>query len=157
MPERTLRRLFIVTLWAKAAFAAIDVLAGIATWFVSREILLRLVVALTHGELAEDRRDVVANYLLHAAQHLSIGAKTFGAIYLLAHGVIKLWLVIGLLRERLWYYPVAIGVFLAFIGYQMYRYALASSLLLLGLTVLDVVVIALTWHEWRYLRRRLPA
>jgi uncharacterized membrane protein len=153
--ERTLHLTFVVALWAKAALAASEIVGGVAAWLVSKQFLLREVVAVTRGELAEDPHDAVANYLLHSAQHLSVGAKTFAAIYLLAHGVIKLWLVIGLLRERLWYYPIAIAVFVGFIAYQVYRYALHHSALLLVITALDVVVIALTWHEWRYLGRRL--
>jgi len=155
--ERSLHVAFLVTLWAKAAFAAGEVIAGIATWFISKELILRWTVALTRGELLEDPRDLVANFLLHVAQHLSIGARTFAAIYLLAHGVVKLWLVIGLLRLRLWTYPTAIAVFLAFIAYQLYRYSFTGSLLLLLITALDVVVVALTWHEWRSLRARLGA
>ena len=86
--ERTLHLVFLVMLWGKAALAAAEVVAGIATWLVSNELLLRWTVALTRGELLEDPHDLVANYLLHLAQHLSIGSRTFAAIYLLAHGVI---------------------------------------------------------------------
>ncbi len=150
--ERTLHLVFVVTLWTKAAFAVGEVVSGIATWFVSKELLLRWTVALTREELAEDPRDLVANSLLHMAQHLSIGARTFAAVYLLAHGVVKLWLVVGLLRRRLWYYPAAIAVFFGFIAYQVYRYTFTGSVLLLFLTALDLVVVVLTWHEWRYLR-----
>lgn len=153
--ERTLHRAFVVTLWAKAAFAAVEVVAGIATWFVSNELLLRWTVALTRDELVEDPHDLVANYLLHLALNLSIGTRTFAAVYLLAHGAVKLWLVIGLLRAKLRYYPLAIAVFLAFIVYQLYRFTLSASSLLLFVTALDVLVIALTWHEWRYARARL--
>lgn len=155
--ERTLHLAFLVALWTKAVFAMGEVVAGIATWLVSSELLLRWTVALTRGELIEDPHDLVANYLLHLAQNLSIGARTFAAIYLLAHGVVKLWLVIGLLRVRLWYYPLAIAVFLAFIAYQLYRYTFSGSIVLLLVTALDVLVIVLTWHEWRYVRAHLPA
>ncbi len=153
--ERTLHLAFLATLWTKAAFAAAEIMAGIATWFVSNELLLRWTVALTRDELVEDPHDLVANYLLHLAQNLSIGARTFAAIYLLAHGVVKLWVVIGLLRGKLRYYPLAIVVFLAFIAYQFYRYTISGSLLLVLVTALDMLVIALTWHEWRYVRARL--
>lgn len=87
-------------------------------------------------------------------QNLSVSAQDFAALYLLAHGVTKLWLIIGLLRQRLWYYPTALIVFSLFIAYQLYRYSFSHSIWLLLITVLDVVIIGLTWHEWRYLRRR---
>ena len=81
----------------------------------------------------------------------------FAAVYLLGHGVIKLWLIIGLLREKLWYYPTALVVFGLFIVYQLYRYSFTHSIWLLLITIVDLVVIGLTWHEYRYLRRVLIA
>ena len=63
-----------------------------------------------------------------------------------------LWLIAGLLRERLWYYPIALAAFALFVLYQLYRFDMTGSLWLLVVTAVDVVVIALTWHEFRYLR-----
>jgi uncharacterized membrane protein len=62
-------------------------------------------------------------------------------------------LVASLFRERLWAYPAAIIAFTLFIVYQMYRYVLEPSAAMLGLSVLDVIVIALTWLEYRRLKR----
>ena len=73
--------------------------------------------------------------------------------YLLSHGVIKAVLIVGLLREKLWYYPVAIIVFVSFILYQLYRFNHTHSIWLLLITLLDIVVIWLTWHEYRYLQK----
>lgn len=106
----------------------------------------------TQDEFAEDPHDLVANFLLHTVQHLSVDTQKFAAIYLLGHGVIKLWLIIGLLCERLWYFPISMIVFGLFIGYQVYRFTFTHSVWLLLVTALDIVVIALTWHEYRYLR-----
>ncbi|MFP3616230.1 DUF2127 domain-containing protein, partial [Paraburkholderia sp. SIMBA_050] len=86
----------------------------------------------------------MANFLLHTVQHLSIGAQKFAAIYLVGHGIIKLWLIVGLLRQRLWYYPVSIIVFGLFISYQVYRYTFTQSVWLLLVTALDIVIIVLT-------------
>ena len=46
-------------------------------------------------------------------------------------------------------------VFGLFIIYQLYRYQFTHSLWLLLITLVDALVIALTWHEWKYLRRRI--
>ena len=86
-------------------------------------------------------------------QHLSLGAQHFAAIYLVSHGAIKLWLIIGLLREKLWYYPTAMVIFALFIVYQFYHFSFTHSVFLLFITVVDFVVIILTWHEYGYLRR----
>ncbi len=80
------------------------------------------VVGLTHNELSRDPNDFIATHLRAAADHLSVGGKTFAAIFLLSHGVIKAGLVYALIRDKLWAFPWAMGVFTAFVLYQMYRY-----------------------------------
>ena len=77
-------------------------------------------------------------------------SKLFGALYLVTHGVIKIVLVVNLLRNRLWAYPAAIVVFILFGLYQTYYLLLGYSFWLLALTILDVIIIVLTWHEYRY-------
>lgn len=151
--ERYIRIVFRVSLWFKAVFAATEIVGGIIAFFISRQFLVQVANAITQGELNEDPTDLVANYLRHAVHHFSVSTRHFTAIYLLAHGVIKLWLVVGLLRLRLWYYPTALVVFSLFVIYQLYRYSHTHSPALLFVTAVDLVVIGLTWHEYRYLRR----
>ena len=47
------------------------------------------------------------------------------------------------------------AIFGLFIVYQLYRLSLTHSLWLLVITAVDVLVIGLTWHEYRYLRARV--
>src|SRR5262249_8559072 len=103
--EKNIHLAFQVSLLLKAVFALGQIVGVIVAVFVRHDFLLRTVSIFTQEELAEDPRDLIANYLLHSAQNLSIGTQLFVAFYLLSHGIIKLWLIIGLLRERLWYYP----------------------------------------------------
>jgi len=155
--EKNIRLAFYVSLWAKGAFALSEVVGGVAGFFVSTQLMREFAVWVTRHEFAEDPHDVVANLFLDSIQNLTVGTLNFAAIYLLAHGVIKLWLIIGLLRRRLWYYPVAIIIFGLFIVYQLYRYSYTHSIWLLLVTVLDLIVIGLTWHEYKYLKaERIP-
>ena len=64
---------------------------------------------LRSAELAAHPHDAVAAHLSSWARNLSVGTQHFVALYLLSHGAVKLWVIIGLMRERLWYYPVALG------------------------------------------------
>ncbi|NMM27823.1 MAG: DUF2127 domain-containing protein [Glaciimonas sp.] len=155
--EKNVHVVFEISLMFKGAFALAEIAASIFVYFVSRQFLLDLVHAITQTELTEDPRDFVANYLLHAAQGLSISSQHFTAFYLLSHGIIKLWLIIGLWRKKLGYYPAAIAIFGLFILYQVYRYSFTHALSLLLITALDVVVIGLTWFEYQHLRRILPS
>lgn len=151
--EKRVHLFFVASLWAKGLFALSETLGGIAAFFVTKQFLTDVALWVTKHEFAEDPHDVVANYLIHAVQNLSIGAQNFAALYLLGHGVIKLWLIVGLLRKKVWYYPVAIVIFSLFIAYQLYRYTFTHSMWLLLITLVDLVVIGLTLHEYRYLRR----
>ncbi len=121
--------------------------------FVSPRQIGRAVELLTQHELSQDPHDAVAGHLVRAARHLSMGETRFASAYLLSHGVVKLVLVWALLTSRLWAYPIAIAVFAAFGGYQMYRWSISHSLAMVTLTVLDAFVILLTWLEYRRLRR----
>ncbi len=155
--EQNIHLVFEISLLFKAVFALIEMLGGVAAYFITPQWSLRIVAAITQGELVEDPHDFVANHLLHWAQHLSLSTQHFTAIYLLSHGAIKFALIIGLLRIKLWVYPTAIVAFGLFISYQLYRYTLTHSAWLLLLTVVDIAVIALTWHEYRYLKRHRRA
>src|SRR3989454_11937612 len=67
---------------------------------VSQPQLGQLVTFLTQRELTEDRSDWIANHLRDAVSQLSPNTKLFASMYLLGHGVIKLFLMIALLRDR---------------------------------------------------------
>jgi uncharacterized membrane protein len=107
---------------------------------------------LTQDELIEDPNDFIATHLLSMAQEFSVDTKNFYAFYLLSHGIVKLALVVGLLRNKLWSYPASLVVLELFIIYQIYRFYYTQSVGLVVLTVFDVFVMVLIWHEYRLMR-----
>ena len=151
--EKTTHFLFQLSLLCKAVFAAAEILAGIGAYFVTQQFVFRLIDRLTSLDVFQDPHDLIASYLYTSAQHFSVSTRNFTAAYLLSHGVVKLWLIVGLLRQKHWYYPLAIAVFGLFVAYQLYRFSLSHSPWLILITVVDLVVIALTWQEYRYVRR----
>lgn len=157
MDERRIHQVFEISIILKGLHALIECAGGILLHLVGTETIVHWVDLLTQEELTEDPRDFIATHLLRAAQHLSIGTQSFCAFYLLSHGLVKVLLVAGLLREKLWAYPASLAVLAAFIAYQLYRYSYTQSFGLIVLTVFDLVVIVLVWHEWRVLRAHLRA
>jgi uncharacterized membrane protein len=150
--EQRLHRFFEITLLLKALFAVGEIVAAVGVYVVPLDTVADFVGAITRTELAMHPRDFVTAHLADWAQNLSLSTKHFVALYLLSHGTVKLWVIIGLMRERLWYYPIALVIFTAFILYQIHRYTLTHSVSLILITVIDLVVVWLTWHEYRYLR-----
>ena len=155
--ENIVRRIFRISLILKAIDSAIELLAGAALYLISGTAIMGWVHWLTRRELLEDPRDFIANFLVHSAESLSVGHKTMASLYLASHGAIKLFLVIMVLREKWWAYPVFIAALALLIGYQSYQLTYGFSLWLAALTVLDLVVLVLTWHEWQLHRRTLAA
>ncbi len=145
---------FRISVWLKGLHAGLEIAGGVALSVVSPGFIIHVVALLTQDELAEDPHDLIANYLLNAASHLSVSSKQFMALYLLAHGVPKLLLVGALLRHKLWAYPIAVIAFGAFIVYQLYRFTFTRGIGLIALSLFDLVVIWLIWLEYRALRLR---
>jgi len=154
--EQRIHQIFEISILLKGAHALVECVSGIALAFVSTSSIVRLVNRLTQEELVQNPHDFIATHLLGWAQTFSVQAQHFYAFYLLSHGVMKLLLVAGLLREKHWAYPASLAVLGLFIAYQLYRYSYTHSVGLIVLTVFDVIVIGLIWHEWRLVRRHLP-
>jgi uncharacterized membrane protein len=152
-PQDWLDRVFEIGIIAKGLDGLVELVGGVLLLFVTPGSIHHLAAVITQGELSEDPHDVVARYILHTANGLTGSAVLFGAVYLLAHGGVKVALVIALLLNKLWAYPCMIVVLLIFIGYQLYRIALDPSAGLIALTIFDAMIVALTWREYRRQRR----
>ncbi|TZF90143.1 DUF2127 domain-containing protein [Cognatilysobacter lacus] len=148
--EMWLHRLFLVGVWLKGLMGGIQTIGGSVLLLVDSHWITAAAVYITHPELAEDPHDALSLFLRHSATSLASGSKTFAAVYLFVHGLIKLLLVAGLMRRKLWSYPASLWVLGAFVAYQLNRYVATRSPWLLILTAIDVAVIALVWHEWRH-------
>jgi uncharacterized membrane protein len=95
----------------------------------------------------------VATNILQIATGLSVNTQHFYAFYLLSHGLVKMIFVVGLLKTKLWAYPISIVAFVVFIVYQLYRFSYTHGVGLLALTVFDFSVVGLIWREYRVVRR----
>jgi uncharacterized membrane protein len=152
-PHDWLDRVFEIGIIGKGLNGTAELIGGLLLLVASPDRIRHFAVLLTQGELSEDPHDLIATRLLHSANGLTGGAVRFGAIYLLAHGAVKVALVIALLLDKLWAYPWMIGFLSLFIGYQLYRIALDPSAGLIALTIFDALVLALTAREYRRQRQ----
>ncbi len=150
--KNILHRLFDIGVWIKGIDGILEIIGGILFLSVSTATLNTIVIFLTQHELAEDPRDFVANALRHAASHLSANTKLYGGVYLIGTGAVKIFLAAGLLLGRLWTYPAALVFLCTLICYQLYRLSYHYSTGLLILTILDSVIVALIWNEYRRIR-----
>ena len=156
MNEQRIHQIFEISILLKGAHALIECIGGLMLAFVSTSAITGLVNSLAQDELIEDSNDFVGTHLSTLAQSFTLSTQHFYAFYLLGHGVIKVLLVIGLIRNKLWAYPASLVVLGLFIVYQLYRFSYTHGFGLIVLTVFDVFVMGLIWHEYRVVRRHLP-
>jgi uncharacterized membrane protein len=156
LSERQIHQIFRVSILLKGADALLECLGGIALALMSTSSIVSIVNAITQDELIEDPRDFIATHLLAMAHHFSVQTRNFYAFYLLSHGLVKILLVVGLLKNKLWSYPVSLTVLGLFVVYQLYRFSYTHGFGLIALTLFDIVVMGLIWHEYGLMRRRLP-
>ena len=140
---------FMLSVWSKGVAGLLETIGGLLLLFIPHTGLNALVVFLTAPELAEDPTDRVATLLQHTVQELGADTKLFASSYLIVHGLIKVFLVAGLLSRRLWSYLVSLGFLAVFIVYQTYRFLFTHSFWLIALNILDLTVAFLIWREYQ--------
>jgi len=153
MNERRIHQVFELGVVLKGANAALECAGGLALALVNTDTIVSLIRRLAQDELIENPHDFIASHLMQFAGNFSVSNRNFYAFYLFSHGIVKLCLVVGLLKNRLWAYPASLVVLSLFIVYQIYRFSYTHSLGLIALTVFDLIVVGLIWHEYGVRRR----
>ncbi len=149
LKRRFLHSLFDILVVIKGIDGFLEIIGGFLLMRISTERLSEMIIFLTQYELSNDPDDVIAHAVLGFASHLQIGTKVFSTIYLLGHGFLKVILVYNLLKERMWVFPVAIGVIEIFVLYQTYRFSVHQSIGIGIINIIDMLAIAFIWSEWR--------
>lgn len=143
---------FLLGLGFKAVDGLVEVLAAAVLLLVPAQGISNLAHAVTAGELREDPGSNWAHALLTVAARLDPTTGALTGLYLLDHGAVKLAIFIAVLRGTRRVYPWAIAALAAFTVYQVVLFILQPGLGLGLLMLVDALVLALTWREWRHHR-----
>jgi len=147
--ERIFHRLFQIGMWIKGFDGFIETIGGIVLMSISLDAINRYVIELTQKEIEEDSGDMIANALRHAVHRMTPGSKNIAGVYLVANGVVKVFLAVGVLRGKFWCYPVAMIVITVFVLLQSLRLCFHFSWPMLLGTLIDVAIVLLIWREYR--------
>lgn len=151
LQEKKIRLIFIFSLILKGFNSLLEIALGLLLLLTTK--ITGIISYLISSELIEDPTDFVATHIRSLLPYFSTHSELFGAFYLLSHGIVKIFLVVCLLRNKLWAYPATIAVLFLFIVYQVYRLSYNFSLTLILLTLFDIFVVYLTWHEYNTMKR----
>lgn len=147
-PKGSLDDLFEIGLLLKGLDGLVETVSGLALLIIRPEHIAHWAQRITAPELAEDPHDFIATHIAHWANNFTKQAAVFAAVYLLAHGLVKVVLVFEVLRNHLWAYPALILVTAAFIVYQLIHLVRVPSAGFVVLTAFDFVIIYLTSREY---------
>lgn len=144
-----LHQSFEVGISLKGVGALFEIASGLLLWFVKPSQMNEIVRRLGENLLADAPHHPFAVQVLNASHRFADNGTEFASMYLLAHGVVKLVLVICLMLNKIWAYPLTIAVFTAFMVYQVHRFTHTHSWALIWLTAFDAVIVYLTWQEYQ--------
>jgi uncharacterized membrane protein len=145
--QHRLHQLFIVSVIVKGLHAAIELIGGVALYLFSTDAIVAWLWE------AGRSSDLIARF----AHGFSRPEHEFYAFYLVSHGVVNGAIVAGLLLRKRWSYHATFVVLTLFIAYQLYRYSYTHDIGLIAISIIDLIVMALAWNEYRLFKRHLSS
>ena len=145
MLQHRLHQLFIVSVIVKGLHAAIELVGGITLYLFSTDSIAVWLWQNSHSN----------DWVERFARSFTTREHAFYAFYLVSHGIVNGLIVGGLLLRKLWAYHATFVVLTLFIAYQLYRYSYTHDIGLIVITVIDLIVMALAWNEYRLFKRHL--
>ena len=152
--EKEILNIFRITIFFKGVNAFAEMLGGIVIWFTSKVFLVTFLLNFFQNSLSDDPKDYVANFIVDSAAALAVSSQYILGAYLFLHGIIKIILLTGLFKKKLWAYPASIIIFSLLIVYEIYIYYFNQSFWTLAITLFDMLIVTLTAHEYRILRKK---
>ena len=147
MFQHRLHQLFIVSVIVKGLHAAIELIGGVTLYLFSTDAIAAWLWENSHSN----------DWVERFARTFSSREHAFYAFYLVSHGVVNGLIVGGLLLRKVWAYHATFVVLTLFIAYQLYRFSYTHDIGLIVITIIDLIVMALAWNEYRMFKRHLTA
>lgn len=153
-PTDLLDKFYELGILIKGFDGLVELIGGVLLLTLSSGTILHITDSLTRSELGENPHDFLALHAQHIGQQLAQGHNGFAALFLLTHGAVKVGLVICLLLNKLWAYPLGLILLTLLLIYQVYQLVVGPGVGMVVLTVLDIIIIWLVWREWQKVKAR---
>ena len=151
-------RAFWISLFIKGLDGALQLLGGLAVIFLEPGTLGNAYRWLTRFLFGKhDGNNPEADFIRVTAHSFHISVAVLVAIYLLVNGIIKVLLVYGLLKEKLWVFPAACAGFGIMFSLELYRLSVHFYWGIFILMCISVFVITMVILEWRKVKAQMKA
>ena len=146
---------YLVSLGVKAMDGLLEIAGAIMLLMIDIGNLPGYIGIIFRGELIEDPHDLIANWLIDAISKVDVSVQFAGFLYLVSHGLVKLFLVGSLLKKKYWAYPLSEIVLFLFVVYQTYLFTKNGSTVILFLNAVDLALMVLIWIEYKKLKSHI--
>jgi uncharacterized membrane protein len=155
--EKIIYEGFWISVGLKGIISVAEIVAGIVIFFIAPTFILHAITQIAHSGIVGSPTGVIASQLLKAIDEFTHGTQIFIALYLFSRGLIKTIIIAALFKNKLWAYPAALVVLGLFVLYQAYQILTTHSLLLIGVTIFDLIVMFFIWEEYRVVESHLKS
>ncbi|MEY3784204.1 MAG: hypothetical protein RLZZ230_526 [Candidatus Parcubacteria bacterium] len=147
--EKTFTTLFLLSMWWRIGYGLLRIILGLALLRVIGEPLINIVTSVMEHELMAKSPDFIFKGISHSLRAHHYSVTYFLAFYFIFWGSVDAVLSFQLLKDRLWAFPISLGLIGTFIAYSVFRFTYTHSLVLLGVIVLDIIIMMLIFKEYQ--------
>jgi uncharacterized membrane protein len=133
----------------KGIFGIVELIIGIGLLLVGPKALNKYMLWLVEFEPFDRPSRIIDTTTQFVANHVLGSLHMLIALYMIVHGLVAIAVIIALVHKKMWAFPLAGIVLALFIVYQIYRLALAFSLVLLIFTLIDTAIMFFLRYEYR--------
>jgi uncharacterized membrane protein len=116
-------RFYRAGLWLKGLNGVLELIGGGMVAFLPTRMIIKIGLA------------------REALSHFWADDRSFAVIYLIGHGIVKCILAVLLIKRIRAAFPLAVGLFLLLIGYELYQLSVRPSLWIAGMAILDGAIL----------------
>ena len=127
------------------------IIFGLALLKVVGTPIIEVVSTLMSHELTEDPSDVLSSFITSLLTSHPLYITYFLAFYFIFWGIVDVVLSYNLIQHRLWAFPVSFVLITIFVLYEAVRFSHTHSVILLGVILIDIIILWLTWREYKKL------
>lgn len=140
----------------KFANGVAELLLAVIFYFSNSTNINKIIKNILAPELLEDPKDLLLNFILRFFVNLSLSTKTIIIIYLILHGLIKIFIVLSLWKKKLRAYPTSIFLISSLIMIEILSVIYYKSVYQLIFIIVDIMILTFLSIEYRdVLKKRL--
>lgn len=152
--DKVQSELFVIGMWWRILYGSVRLILGFVLLKVVHVPVSDLLYKFAGSEVAEDPSDFIFTTLNSFLEAHPLSITYFLAFYFIFWGTVEVGLSIGLLRHKLWTFPVTLWLIGLFMTYAAYRFTQTHSPFLPFIFIVDAFIFWLILAEYKKTKKQ---